>query len=201
MQEYEYYYEGANFYCYPEANVLINKLHLKDGGKLDQTERKINLLKLIEFNKNPIRGNFNFTHFCDIHHYLFCDLYEWAGHPRKGGFMSKGNTLFANSDFIESLFADYYEKLEKENFLKGLDKTIFCERLAYFMGEVNTIHPFREGNGRTTRLYFAQLAENAGYKLLFSKVDKDELLLADVLAYQRNYLLLIDILNQITMSI
>ena len=201
MQEYKYYYEGANFYCYPDTNVLINKFHIKDDAELDKMERRISSLKALELGNRLCKNTFDFTHFCEIHHYLFCDLYEWAGQPRKGGFMSKGNTLFANSDFIESLFVEYYEKLEKENFLKGLDKTTFCERLAYFMGEVNTIHPFREGNGRTTRLYFAQLAENASYKLLFNKIDKDELLLADVLAYQRNYMLLIDILNQIATSI
>lgn len=201
MQDYKYYYEGAIFYCYPDTNILINKFHIKDEAELDKIESRISSLKAIELRNKICENKFDFKHFCAIHHYLFCDIYEWAGQARKGGFMSKGNTIFANSDFIESLFNDFYEKLQSENFLKGLGKQDFCERLAVYMGGVNYIHPFREGNGRTSRLYFAQLAENARYKLLFNKIDKDELLLADVLAYQGNYRLLIDILNQITTSI
>ena len=198
MQEYEYYYEGANFYCYPDTNILINKFHIKDGVELDKMERRITSLKGIELGNKPYENKFDFAHLCAVHYYLFCDIYEWAGQARKGGFMSKGSTIFANSDFIESRFNDYYEKLQNENFLKGLTKPEFCERLAAYMSEVNSIHPFREGNGRTARIYFTQLAENVGYKLLFNKMDKDELLLADVLAYHNNYRLLIDILNQIT---
>ena len=199
MQEYEYNYEGAEFYCYPGTGILINKFGIREYEKLDEIEKKITGLKLLEFQENPIAPTFDFDYFCRIHQFLFVELYEWAGKPRKEGFMTKGSSIFARADFIESLFSDYYEKLRKENYLKNLDKSAFCERLAYFMGEVNAIHPFREGNGRTARLYFSQLAENAGYKLLFNKIDKDELLLADVLAYQGNYQLLIGVLNQITM--
>ena len=111
--------------------------------------------------------------------------------------MSKGGSIFSNSDYIESNFNDYYEKLQTKNFLKGLKQSSFCQEMAFCMSEVNFIHPFREGNGRTTRIYFMQLAENAGYKLRFNKIDKDELLLADVLAYRGNHQLLIEILNQI----
>jgi len=201
MQKYEYYYEGAEFYCYPDTNVLINKFHIKNDVELDKVDRQISALKAVELGINHINGKFDFVHICEIHRYLFGDIYEWAGQARKGGFMSKGGSIFTNSDFIESNFNDYYEKLIKENYLKNLDKSIFCERLSYFMGEVNSIHPFRDGNGRTARLYFSQLAANAGYKLLFNKIDKDELLLADVLAYQGNYRLLTEILNQITTQI
>ena len=197
MQEYEYHYEGAKFYCYPDTNVLINKFHIKNDEELDEIERGITFTKTAVYMQNPIDGKFDFEHFGAIHHFLFEDIYEWAGKQRTDGFMSKGGTVFARSEFIESMFADYYEKSEKENFLKGLDKETFCERLAFFMAEVNTIHPFREGNGRTARLYFGQLANKAGYKVKFSLVDEDELILADALAYQRNYKLAIDILNQI----
>ena len=201
MQEYEYYYEGAKFYCYPDTNVLINKFHIKDDAELDEIERGITYTKTAVYMQNPISGKFDFEHFCAIHRFLFEDIYEWAGKIRTGGFMSKGGTVFAKSDFIEGLFSEYYEKLEKENFLIGLDKERFCERLAYFMAEVNTIHPFREGNGRTTKLYFDQLAQKAGYKIKFSLVDKDELILADVLAYQLKYDLSIEILNKIVMPL
>ena len=65
------------------------------------------------------------------------------------------------------------------------------------MGELNAIHPFREGNGRTVRLYFQQLAKKAGYKLKFSNVTKDELLNADISAFNREYELLITVLGKV----
>ncbi|MDR0914637.1 MAG: Fic family protein, partial [Oscillospiraceae bacterium] len=172
MQEYSYYYEGANFYRYPNTTVLINKFGIKDDDKLNEVERKLTQVKAVELINHPIKGKFDFKHFCKIHKFLFEDVYEWAGKERQGGFMSKGGTVFARSEFIESMFSEYYEKLEKDNFLKGLSKERFCEKLAYYMAEVNTIHPFREGNGRTTKIYFEQLSEQAGFDLDFSTIDK-----------------------------
>jgi Protein involved in cell division len=196
MQEYKYYYEGASFYCYPDSAILINKYDIKNEDLLNRAERKLTELKAVELVNNPVKGNFDFKHFCDIHKFLFEDIYEWAGQKRKGGFMSKGSTVFAKSEFIESSFNEYYERLVKDNFLKSLDKDAFCKSLAYYMSEINKIHPFREGNGRTSKIYFEQLAENAGYDLDFSMIDKDELILADVLSYRGNYALSIEILNQ-----
>jgi cell filamentation protein len=65
--------------------------------------------------------------------------------------------------FIESQFDDLYCKLKKENFLADItDKEEMSERLAYYLGEINMIHPFREGNGRTQRIYIEQLCLNNG---------------------------------------
>ena len=197
MQEYKYYYEGAKFYCYPDCDVLINKFGIKDNTKLEEIEGAITLAKNANYKKNPIKGNFDFKHFCRIHKFLFEDIYEWAGKERQGGFMSKGKTVFVRSEYIVNAFKEYYEKIKKDNFLKDLDKEKFCEKLAFYMSEVNTIHPFREGNGRTTKLYFNQLANKAGYDIEFSKADKDDLILSDILAYNSNYSLSIEILNSI----
>ena len=90
-----------------------------------------------------------------------------------------------------------YGELKSENFLKGLDKTKFCVRMAYYMGFLDAIHPFRDGNGRTMRLYFSQLAEQAGYELMFNKVTKEELLEADIAAFNCNYAPLINLFDKI----
>jgi cell filamentation protein len=81
--------------------------------------------------------------------------------------------------------------------LCGLDKSEFIEKMAYYMGEINALHPFREGNGRTAREFFRQLSLNAKYPLDFSKTEKKKLLIADIEAFNGSYEKLIRILEKI----
>jgi cell filamentation protein len=69
--------------------------------------------------------------------------------------------------------------------------------MAYYMGEINALHPFREGNGRTAREFFRQLSLNANFTLDFSKIEKEELLIADIEAFNGKYEKLIQILEKI----
>lgn len=64
--------------------------------------------------------------------------------------------------------------LKKERYLQGLEMPALIHRLAYYLGELNAVHPFREGNGRVQRLFIEYLAENNGYYLDFSKVSPNE---------------------------
>lgn len=86
-------------------------------------------------------------------------------------------------------------KLKTEKYLANLEKTEFISRLAFFMGEINALHPFREGNGRTQRVYFGYLCQDAGYGIEFSKIDKGVHLQADIGAFNRNYDLLLEVLD------
>jgi cell filamentation protein len=194
MREYDY--AGADFYLYPGTKTLINKLKIKNSEQLAEIECIITLAKDAAFELNPIKGDFSLNYLCKIHHYLFSDIYSWAGKIRGGDYMVKGDTIFFRAVYIERGFADFYGRLSNENFLQGLKSADFCKKLAYFMGELNAIHPFREGNGRTSRLYFKRLAENAGFKLKFSNVTKDELLAADIAAFNRKYEPLIAVLGK-----
>ena len=67
--------------------------------------------------------------------------------------------------------AEISRALRSENFLRDLDREAFVERLAYYLGEVNAVHPFREGNGRTQRAFFEQLAREAGHTLAWQHLD------------------------------
>ena len=84
--------------------------------------------------------------------------------------------------FIESQFDDLYRKLKKENFLADItDKEEMSKRLAYYLGEINMIHPFREGNGRTQRIYIEQLCLNNGrFEIDFTDVSKKEMIDASI---------------------
>lgn len=105
--------------------------------------------------------------------------------------------MFFRACHIEQGFMDFHNKLLKENFLKGLTKNEFCQLLSYFMGELNALHPYREGNGRTSRIFFKQLATDAGYNLKFSNTAKEELLNADIAAFNCQYEPLIKVLEKV----
>lgn len=97
---------------------------------------------------------------------------------------------------IPTYAANIFGELRTEKWLRGLARRDFIERLAYYMGEVNALHPFREGNGRTQRILFAELSRRAKYELDYSKIEPGKLLAADIAAYNKDYSLLIDLLEK-----
>jgi len=201
MESYDYNYEGSEGYCYPRTNVLKNKLGIKDDNALTIAEREITSLKLLMLYNMPTFKEFYFNNLCKIHKIIFEDIYEWAGLVRQGDFLSKGNSIFCRGQYIVGNADKIIKNLQKENSLCGLSKSIFIERMAYYMGEINALHPFREGNGRTCREFFRQLALNANYILDFSNTDKENLLNADIDAFNGKYENLIKILeNAITVK-
>lgn len=161
----------GGIYCYPGTDVLINKLDIKDPMLLMEKERQFTGFRLVQLEQDPIQGNFDLPHLQKIHKHLFQDIYSWAGQLRTVD-IAKGNTLFALSPTLKPLFNDLSTKLKKEGFLKGLDIESFSERLAYYTSEINAYHPFREGNGRSTREFVRCLANEAGYSINYSQIDK-----------------------------
>ena len=197
--KYEYggvEYEGDDFYCYPDTNVLMNRFDIRNYDKLQITERKLSYAKITILAENPFKGTFDLKYLQKIHRFIFEDIYAWAGQVRGGQFFSKGETEFCRAPMIYTYADNIFGKLKAENWLRGLDRKIFIERLTYFMGEVNTLHPFREGNGRTQRVFFEELARRARYELNFGNTDPDTLLEADIAAYNKDYELLITLLDQ-----
>lgn len=78
MDKYKYTYERTPNYCYPDSDVLINKLGIKAEEMLNQYERRLVAIRQAELIENPIVGNLDFDHLKEIHRYLFQDLYYWA---------------------------------------------------------------------------------------------------------------------------
>jgi len=196
--DYEYDYDKHDdFYCYPESNVLINKFDIRSKEDLNTAERQITALKIAKLEESPTRGSFDLKHLRSIHRFIFEDIYSWAGEIRKGDFLIKGDSIFCRAMYIESMASDVHSQLKADGFLRGLGKTDFISKLAYYMGEINALHPFREGNGRTHRLYFKQLSAKAGYNLEFHKTKKETLLEADISAFNCEYTLMIALLESI----
>lgn len=169
-------YEARNsIYCYPDSNVLINKLNIKDNKKLEKAEKMIVLAKLYDLRQNKLVGKFDKDHFINIHKYLFEDLYPFAGKFRTEN-IAKDSFSFAEWEFIDSELDRLLLKLKEENFLNDLNKEDMAKKLAYYMSELNVLHPFREGNGRTIREFIRELAYKNGYILDYSKTGSEEML-------------------------
>lgn len=124
-----------------------------------------------------------------IHKKLFGDIYEWAGEFRNID-ISKGNSRFANVAYIESSLNEIFGKLVKDSFLYGLDRDDFVKKAAGYMSEINAVHPFRDGNGRTQRELINQLAYNAGYYITWNKIDPEEILNATIASFHSDTLAL-----------
>lgn len=184
--KYYYEYEWDSKYCYPQSHVLKNKLNITNQGELETAECAITAVKTSQASVSHINGNFDFEHLKRIHKFLFEDIYDWAGCIRTVN-ISKGNQ-FCRVDYIETQINDLFKKLKDENYLldcKTIDE--IGKRLAYYLGEINVIHPFREGNGRTQRLFIEHLAYHAGYELDFMKISSQDMLEASVKAYACEY--------------
>jgi cell filamentation protein len=195
MDDYNYSYHGLGNYCYPGTDVLINKLNIKDEDQLSKAERDITRLKLLKLFKSSLPAQYDFVLLCDIHKNIFEDIYSWAGLIRKGDFLSKGGSIFCRGSLIQANANSIFCNLAKEKYLCNLQKQKFISRMAYYMGEINALHPFREGNGRSSREFFRQLALHADYILDFNNTRKEDLLIADINAFNGSYDDLINILD------
>jgi cell filamentation protein len=153
------------------TGVLRNKLGLTTTGELETAEREITHAALIFLRESPVPPTYDLRHLCAIHRRIFGDLYDWAGQLRTVA-IAKG-TWFCLPQYIESAAAETFRSLHRENLLRGLPRDAFTERLTYYLGEVNAVHPFREGNGRSQRAIFGQLAGDAGFILDWQHLDAD----------------------------
>jgi len=167
-------------YCYPDSNVLINKLGLTDGDALEAAEVDLTQARLGQF--EPNFDDISLGALCAIHRDLFQDLYEWAGTLRMVD-ISKGSTRFANVGRIEPEANKLFGLLAQENHLIGLPREQFLARLAHYYSELNVIHPFRDGNGRAQRLLFEVISINAGYALRWEPIGRAEWVEANIAAY------------------
>ncbi|WP_063915695.1 Fic/DOC family protein [Paenibacillus elgii] len=166
-------------YCYPSTDVLINYAGIRDEEQLKVFESIVTANRLAQLILTPIPGNFDLTHLKSIHQHIFQDVYPFAGKLRTEDIV-KDTFRFAPTQFLESSATDLSRDLAKEKFLKDLPIADFAKRASHYMAEINVLHPFREGNGRTQREFIRQLAVNVGYQLDWSRVDKSLVMQASI---------------------
>jgi cell filamentation protein len=147
--------------------VLRNKLGITDPDALDQIERRLVVQRIRE---GVPTGDFDLAHLRAIHRHLFQDVYTWAGEVRTVEIAKDGHQ-FQFRQFIQNGMADVHRRLEHAHFLRGLSRAAFAEAAGQIIGDVNYVHPFREGNGRTQLQYLEQLAVQAGHPLDIGRID------------------------------
>jgi cell filamentation protein len=172
-------------YCYPNSTVLKNILDITDQNILDGAEVDFTQYRLALY-EYPAINKFSLATWKNIHFYLFQDIYSWAGELRTVK-ISKGSTNFTMPAQIDFWGKSLFKKLEEEKFLCGLCREEFIKRLAYYFGELNILHPFREGNGRSQRLLFELIALNSGYALSWQNVNLEEWIRANIAAVNVDY--------------
>lgn len=180
-------------YCYPPDHlVLKNRLGLKDAAQLDRFERRAVLQRITE---GIPAGIFDLAHLRAIHRHLFQDVYDWAGEIRTVE-IAKGGNQFQFRRFIETGMADIHRRLAARGYLTGLNPDAFAEQAGEIVGDVNYVHPFREGNGRVQALYLEQLARQAGHPFDLRRIAKDRWLAASKAAHAGRYELLSDCIRE-----
>lgn len=191
-----YRIDGCQWNCYPGTTVLINKLGIKDQNELDAVEKQITLLRGIQTEQQMEFKNVDFDFYKGLHSLLFGDLYDWAGCLRTINISKKG-TVFCDHSQLENVGTKKFERLEKLGFLCGMQEGSFFDELAELYHDMNMLHPFREGNGRTLRLFITLLVRNTGRDIDFAKCGSDIMMIAAVKAAEGDISVLRTVLSDI----
>lgn len=168
-------------YVYPGTMVLINKFGIEDEKKLHEVERGYTLRRTRDLREKGVTGRFDRAHIQAIHKELFGAIYDWAGEFRDVT-TYKGGTEFAKPEEIIGKLNALAGEIRDADYFRGLPKKETAAALSSTMAKLNLIHPFREGNGRTQRIFMEQLAMNAGYELDLSKVSENDMRNASIAA-------------------
>jgi cell filamentation protein len=170
-------------YVYPGTSILRNKLDLRDAKALGKFERLATAERAAE---GVPTGNFDLPHLQAIHRHLFQDVFDWAGEIRTVE-IKKGGHQFMFRQYIQNGMADVHRRIVAGNFFKGSTREAFAEEAGRVIGDVNYVHPFREGNGRTQLIYLKQLSGVAGHPLDVRRIDAKAWIAASRRAHDTDY--------------
>ncbi len=170
-------------YCYPDSEVLKNKLNIRDKDELFEAEKKLTFARLQKLQSEPVKGNFDFAHLKAIHKYIFQDLYDWAGKERTVD-IGKGN-LFCTVPYIQEYAESVFNKYHSQCYANKDNFKDFIRVFADNYGDLNALHPFREGNGRAQREFARLICLDCGYGFNLSCATHKEMLEASRLSFNK----------------
>jgi cell filamentation protein len=151
------------------TGVLHNRLGISDRAELARAEADLTASRLYDLQRTRLTGDYDLDHLRSFHRAIFADVYEWAGELRTVS-IGRGGLFCLPGDLLSS-GSEVFGRLAHAHYLRGLDRETFVDRLADLLADVNFLHPFREGNGRTQRAFLAQLARDAGHRIRWALMD------------------------------
>lgn len=182
---------------YTGTSVLINIENIRDPVGLLERETELQLAAYEEMFASfdeTLTPDLPFFYY--LHNMMFSRLYVWAGRPRTVG-ISKGGTPFCPPQNIDAMMSALLSELEGEQWLAGLGLESFLKRAAYYVCEINAVHPFREGNGRAIRFYLDVLSARARGDIFdWTLSSEDEYLRACVAGFAGDYEPMLSILKR-----
>lgn len=165
--------------CYPGSGVLKNLPDLRSQAALDRFEKAATGRR---FNEPMPAGRFSLRHYRAVHHHIFQDVYPWAGRSRTIR-VSKGDSTFCYPEHIEVELRRTFTWLSQQGSLRRRSLLSFASEAAHFAAELNAIHPFRDGNGRTQLAFMTLLAEHAGHPFELERLDPSAFLAAMIASF------------------
>lgn len=180
-------------YCYTGTAVLKNRAGLREQMALEAFEHDAALQRAEE---TYPAGRLSVAHYRAIHRHLFQDVYSWAGHFRTVR-IAKGNSMFCYPENIGAEMKRLFADLRTEAYFLGLDADAFAARAAHFLAELNAIHPFRDGNGRTQLSFLTLLADRAGHPLHLERLDPAAVLKAMISSFHGKEAELTDVVRKL----
>ena len=164
-------------YAYKGSSTLKNKIGLRNSAELESFELEMTALRAQEALPS---GNLDARHYTRIHRHIFQDVYAWAGKYRTV-LTSKGGNPFCYPDYIDREMDKLFATIGRT--IQAKDENQFFTEAARFLGELNAIHPFREGNGRAQLAFMSLVSQRSQFPLDFSLVRRETFLPAMVASY------------------
>jgi cell filamentation protein len=174
-------------YCYPGTKVLKNLADLRRHSDLNTFELALTTQRFAE---GLPRGRLSVTHYYAVHRHLFQDVYAWAGKPRTVR-IAKGASSFCYPENIAVEMRKLFTWLKQNDFLRSVEPLGFAKGAAHFLSELNAIHPFRDGNGRTQLAFMALLAAQTGQEFNVQKIKRGPFLVAMIASFNGDERLLV----------
>jgi cell filamentation protein len=182
-----------------DGKTLKNKVGATSHDDLEAAEHPILAIRLLELREGlGPAPTFDQAHLQALHKHLFQDVFEWAGELRHKTFTfadgsqaatpamhKQGGKDFAIGNQIDRGLDGLMSDLKAQNYLRGLDRNTFTNEAADAFARLNSVHPFREGNGRTQREFFTALGEQAGHPLNFDVISAERMTVVSVAAHER----------------
>jgi len=161
----------------PDSGVLRNTLGIVDAEQLQAAEDDLVEYRLAELRADPtlVKRTYDLSHVQALHRQLFQDVYEWAGELRTVGLARDGGESFMPPAEIGRPVAHAAQRIADSDLLRGVTDDHLAAEVAYLYDYMNFAHPFREGNGRTQREFFAQLLAESGRGLEWGRVEREDL--------------------------